>query len=262
MDAVEAAFQDIVDGLKLAPLWTRLAWEQTVARFRRTVLGPFWLTANLLAISLALSLVFGGLMGQNWRPTFPLIISGILCWTMIGGVLGDAAGVFISAGPLMQTMKLPLSFHILLMMMRNFINFLAQLIALWIVLALFRLGALPTWQFLLGMPIVLIDGALLSLIVAIPSTRFRDINQTVGFAVQILFFLTPVFWAPSQMKGKKAALFGLNPFAHLLELIRQPLLGRAPALIHYEWGFGLMVLLAITAVVSLALYRKRVVFWL
>ena len=262
MDAVEGAFRDIIDGVRLAPLWSRLAWEQTVARFRRTVLGPFWLTANLLAISLALSLVFGGLMGQNWRPTFPLIISGILCWSIVGGVLGEAAGVFISAGPLMQTMKLPLTFHVLLLMMRSFINFLAQLIALWVVLALLRLGALPTWQLLVGLPIVLIDGALLSLIVAIPSTRFRDINQTVGFAVQILFFLTPVFWAPSQMKGKKAALFGLNPFAHLLELVRQPLIGRAPALIHYEWGLGMMVVLFITAVGVLALYRKRVVFWL
>ena len=251
MDAVEDAFRDIMDGLRLAPLWSRLAWEQTVARFRRTVLGPFWLTANLLAM-----------MGANWRPNFPLIISGILCWSIIGGVLGDAAGVFISAGPLMQTMKLPLSFHVLLMMMRNFINFLAQLIALWIVLALLRLGSLPTWQFLIGLPIVLIDGALLSLIVAIPSTRFRDINQTVGFLVQILFFLTPVFWVPAQMTGKKAILFGLNPFAHLLELIRQPLLGRAPALIHYEWGIGIMIILAITAVGCLALYRKRVVFWL
>ena len=262
MDAVEGAVRDIIDGIKLAPLWSRLAWEQTVARFRRTVLGPFWLTANLLAISLALSLVFGELMGQQWRTNFALIISGILSWTLVGGVLAEAAGVFISAAPLMQTMRLPLSFHILLMMMRNFINFLAQLIALWVVLALFRLGSLPTWHILLGLPIVLIDGALLSLIVAIPSTRFRDINQTVGFAVQILFFLTPVFWVPSQMHGKKAILFGLNPFAHMLELIRQPLIGRAPALIHYEWGIGLMVSLSLVAVALLALYRKRVVFWI
>ncbi len=262
MDAVDGAFRDIIDGIRLAPLWSRLAWEQTVARFRRTILGPFWLTANLLAISFSLSVVFGSLMGQNYRTNFALMISGILSWSIIGGVMGDAAGVFISAGGLMQTMKLPLTFHILLMMMRNFINFLAQLIALWLVLAVLRLGALPTWHLLIGLPIVLIDMSLISMILAMPSTRFRDINQTVGFAVQILFFLTPVFWSPSQMHGKKRFIFDLNPFAHLLELVRRPLLGQAPALLHFEWGFGLMVVLTAVVVAMLALYRKRVVFWL
>ncbi len=262
MDSVDGAVRDIMDGIRLAPLWSRLAWEQTVARFRRTILGPFWLTANLLAISFSLSVIFGALMGVDYRKNFALIISGILSWSLIGGVMSDAAGVFIASGGLMQSMKLPLTFHILLMMMRNFINFLAQLIALWIVLAVLRLGALPTWQLLIGLPIVLVDMSLVSMILAMPSTRFRDINQTVGFGVQILFFLTPVFWQPSQMQGKKHLIADLNPFAHLLELVRQPLLGREPALLHFEWGLGLMVVLSAIVVAMLALYRKRVVFWL
>jgi ABC-type polysaccharide/polyol phosphate export permease len=261
MDA-EGALRDIIDGVKLAPLWLRLGWEQTVARFRRTVFGPFWLTANLLAISFALSVVFGMLMGQNYRQNFALIISGVLSWNLIGSVMNDAAGVFISSGSWMQTMRMPLSFYIFLMMTKNFINYLAQLIALWIVLALLRLGSPPTWQLLVGLPIVLIDGALLSMCIAMPSTRFRDINQTVAFAVQILFFLTPVFWTPSQTHGKAALLFQLNPFAHLLELIRQPVLGYAPALIHYEWGLGITAVLFVACFISLALFRKRVVFWL
>ncbi|WP_174301538.1 ABC transporter permease [Caulobacter sp. S45] len=262
MDAVEGAFRDIIDGVRLAPLWSRLAWEQTVARFRRTIFGPFWLTANLLAISFSLSVVFGGLMGQNYRTNFALIISGILSWSIIGPVMSEAASVFISAGGLMQTMKLPLTFHVLLMMTRNVINFLAQLIALWIVLAVLRLGAVPTWHLLIGLPIVLIDMSLVSMILAIPSTRFRDVNQTVGFAVQILFFITPVFWVPSQMHGKKRLLFDLNPFGHLLELVRQPLIGREPTLMHFEWGLGMMVILSAVVITQLALYRKRVVFWL
>ena len=262
MDAVEGAFRDIIDGLRLAPLWSRLAWEQTVSRFRRTILGPFWLTANLLAISFALAFVLGGLQGQDYRTNFPLLIAGVLTWTLIGGVLMDGAGVFISAGPWMQTMKLPLSFHVFLMMTRNLINFLAQLIALWGVLALLRLGSLPTWQLLIGLPVLLVNGALMGMIVAIPSTRFRDINQTVGFVVQVMFFVTPVFWPPQGLHGKRLLVVQWNPFAHLLELVRQPLLGRAPALIHWEWGFGMMAVLGLTVIVMLAAYRKRVVFWL
>jgi ABC-type polysaccharide/polyol phosphate export permease len=261
MDA-EGALRDIIEGVQLAPLWLRLGWEQTVARFRRTVFGPFWLTANLLAISFALSVVFGMLMGQNYRQNFATIISGVLSWSLIGGVMTDASGVFISSGPWMQTIRMPLSFYIFLMMTRDFINYLAQLIALWIVLALLRLGAPPTWHLLIGLPIVLVDMSLLSLIIAMPSTRFRDINQTVGFATQILFFITPVFWVPTQAHGHSALIYQLNPFAHLLELIRQPVMGYAPALIHYEWAAGITVVLFATCFTMLALFRKRVVFWL
>jgi ABC-2 type transport system permease protein/lipopolysaccharide transport system permease protein len=69
---VSEAIADLVDGLKLAPLWTAVGWDQTVSRFRRTVLGPFWLTANLLAISFSLSVIYGGLMGTDYRVTFAL----------------------------------------------------------------------------------------------------------------------------------------------------------------------------------------------
>ena len=263
MEAIQAAFRDIIDGVRLAPLWLTLGWEQTAARFRRTVLGPFWLTANLLAMAFALSFVFGIILGNgNWRDNFPLIISGILCWSITGAYLTDAANTFISAGDLMNTMRLPLTFHVLLMMYKNVINFLAQLIALWIVLFLLKLGRVPDITLLLGLPIVLINAALLSMIVAMPAVRFRDVYQTISVSVQIFFFLTPVFWTPAQMAGKRSIILTLNPFAHLLELIRQPILGHTPSLVHWEWGIGLMFVLGATVVTMLTLYRKRVVFWL
>ena len=262
MNQVSAGLKDFVDGARLAPLWLRVGWEQVIARFRRTILGPFWLSANLLAISFALSLVFGGLLGQNYRSNFPLIISGILTWSIIGGLLGEAASVFIASAGLMHTQKLPLSFHVFLMMHRAFINFLAQLIAFWVVLVVLRLGALPTWHLIPGLAIVLIDGFLMSFIVAIPSTRFRDVNQFVGFSVQILFFLTPIFWSPTQMQGKRRLILELIPLAHMLELVRQPLLGRAPLAENYVFSLAFMGVLAVIALILMTLYRRRVVFWL
>jgi ABC-2 type transport system permease protein len=256
MDAVEGAFRDIVDGFRLAPLWSRLGWEQTVARFRRTVLGPFWLTANLLAISFSLNFIFGTM------ATFPMLIAGIMTWTLLGGVLAEASGIFMASSGLMQTMKLPLSFHVLLMMHRTFINFLAQLLAFWAVLAVMRLIALPSWQILVGLPLVLANMCLMSIIVAVPSTRFRDINQTVQFLVQMLFFLTPVMWTPTSPKDFRLVLVNNNPLAHLLELVRQPLLGHAPTLANWEWGFGTLLAQFVIVIVLLVLFRKRIVFWL
>jgi ABC-type polysaccharide/polyol phosphate export permease len=262
MNPVAAAINDFVDGARLAPLWLRVGWEQVVARFRRTILGPFWLSANLLAISVALSFVFGGLMGQDYRSNFALIISGILSWSLVGALLGEAANVFITSAGLMHTQKLPLTFHVFLLMHRAFINFLAQLIAFWVVLAALGLASVPAWQFIPGLAVVLVNSFLLSLIVAIPSTRFRDINQLVQFLIQVLFFLTPIFWVPAQMKGKRRIAFELNPLAHELELIRQPLLGAAPAAENWVYALAFMGVLAVIAFAMMALFRRRVVFWL
>lgn len=262
MNPVTAALNDVVEGARLAPLWLLLGWEQVVARFRRTILGPFWLSANLLAISFVLSFVFGGLLGTDYRANFPNIIGGILVWTLIGGVMAEASGIFISSAGIMQTQRLPLTFHIFLMMQRALINFVAQLLAFWVVLTILRLGSPPTWQLVPGLALLLIDSFLLSLVIAIPSTRFRDINQFTGFFVQVLFFLTPIFWSPSQMGGKRRALLEYNPLAHMLEIVRQPLLGSAVTADHWIGAIAFGLILTILAFVLLVFFRKRIVFWL
>ena len=262
LSAFRGAFGDLAEGLRLAPLWMSLGWDQTLTRFRRTVLGPFWLSANLLAISFALAVVFGGLMGHDYRQTFPQIIAGILTWTVLGGAYGEASGLFVMSGGTMMTQRLPLSFHVLLMMYRVFVNFVAQLLTLWAVFLLMRIGGPPTWQVLLGLPLLFCTSSLICLIIAIPSTRYRDFGQFVANLVSLLFFLTPVFWTPTQMSRRQQFLVTYNPLAHLLEIVREPLIGRRVDMVHWEWSLATFAVTVVVAIAMLAAYRKRVVFWL
>jgi ABC-type polysaccharide/polyol phosphate export permease len=259
---VSEAIADLVDGLKLAPLWTAVGWDQTVSRFRRTVLGPFWLTANLLAISFSLSVVYGGLMGTDYRVTFALIVSGVLSWSLIGGPIGESANLFMSSASVMMSQKLPLSFHVFLMMYRTCINFVSQLLALWVVLIVLRLGGPPSWQVLIGLPITISTVSLMSLVIAFPAVRFRDLGQLVGSIVQLLFFVTPVIWAPINMSHRQRLMAEYNPFAHLLAIVREPLLGHAPSMSDWSWSICTFMVSAAAAIIVLALYRKRVVFWI
>jgi ABC-type polysaccharide/polyol phosphate export permease len=258
---LSAAIQDIVAGARMAPLWLSMGWDQTISRFRRTILGPFWLSANMIVIGFSMVYVFGGMTAGGPQALLPKLLSGLLAWSLLGGPLSEAAGVFISAGPMMTSQKMPLSFHVYLLMFRAFINFVAQLLALWLIFLLLRIGSVPAWPILIGLPLILINSFLFSLILAVPSTRFRDVNQLTGFVFQILFFITPVFWDPSQLKRARFIL-DYNPFAHYLELIREPLLGRVPAMINYEWTICSIIVLSVVAIALIALYRKRVIFWL
>ncbi len=260
--AFRAALTDLVEGVRLAPLWSGLGWEQTVGRFRRTVLGPFWLATTLLSMGFALSFVFGGMMGTPWRENFPYVLAGILSWGLVGSGIGEGANMFLNGAGMMQVQKLPLSFHAWLSISRIFINFLAQLITYWVVLLILGLAAIPSWTILFSLPLAIIATLLGSLVVALPSTRFRDVGFMVGFMIQLLFFMTPIFWRAGHSTGFRHMVVNYNPFTHLVALIRLPLLGEAPSLSDWVWGLGWTGTMLVLTVVLLAFLRKRVIFWL
>jgi lipopolysaccharide transport system permease protein len=79
--------------------------------------------------------------------------------------------------------------------------------------------------------------------------------------VQLAFFLTPIFWQPSQLRpGSKVVLY--NPLYHFIEIMRAPVLGHWPSAA--SWIIVLAIILASTvaAVVSDAYSRSRLFLWL
>lgn len=261
-EQLSKAYRDVVDGAKLAPLWGALGWDQTLARFRRTLLGPFWLSSTLLAMAVSLSFVFGGLMGASWKDNFPFVLFGVLGWSIVGSPLAEAAGLFLGAAGMMQVQRFPLSFFAFLQMFRILINFAAQAITAIVLTAALGLLHFPHWTLLPGVVVIFLISFFVSLIVAVPSTRFRDVGHLMGLVSSILFFVTPVFWHPGQMSAKRRAVIDYNPLAHELALIREPLMGHAPAAADWIWSFGMLGASAVVAILLLSVVRKRVVFWL
>lgn len=257
-----AAARDFRDGLRLAPVWVGLGLDQTVGRFRRTLLGPFWLSSGLLTLAVALTFVFGGLLGMSWRVAFPLILLGVLGWGLVGLPLGEAPQAFVSSGGVMQVQRTPLSFAIFLHMFRTVVNFGAQLITALVVLALAGLPILPHWTLAPGFLVDVYITFMLSLVIAFPATRFRDLGQAVTMVMGFMYFLTPIFWSVDRMGPMRRRVVELNPLAHELELIRAPLQGRAPTLGDWQFALGTAAVATVAAFVMLAFYRKRVIFWL
>lgn len=210
----------------------------------------------------ALSFVFGGLLGAPWRENFPYVLSGILAWGLVGTGVAEGANMFINGAGVMQVQRLPLSFHAWAASFRTLVNFGAQLLTYWVVLAIMGLAVIPSWTLLLTLPLLFVATFLASIVVAMPSTRFRDIGMAVGFLISLLFFMTPIFWRPGPSHGFRSHLIEYNPFYHLVALIREPLLGNAPTLSDWTWGLGWTGVLLILAYLLLAAFRKRVIFWL
>ena len=257
-----AALGDLQEGFRLTPLWWRLGLEQTYNRYRRTLLGPFWIAAATISTGLSLAFVFGSLLGGNFRESLPHILGGVLCWSLVSGLVSDGAGTYLGSGGMMQVQRLPLSFYALLTSNKVVVNFLHQILAFWAVMLFFGLWTTPHWTLLLAIPLVTITGFLLSIPVAMLSARYRDIGFLVGTLFGALFLLTPVFWSRAQLPASRQWIVDFNPFAHLLEITRQPFLGQPAPM--FNWLAALVVCAgsAALAVLSLTMFRKRVIFWL
>jgi ABC-type polysaccharide/polyol phosphate export permease len=259
---VQSAIFDVVQGLQLAPIWWRVGLNQLRGRYRRTVLGPFWIAGSLLTTAFALYYVFGTILGAgNNHQTFPHMLAGILIWSLIGASIAEATTIFTSAVGVMQTHRMPLSYHVFLQTDRVVINFLHQLVAFWLVMLLLRLPFGLNWTFVPAFILDLVAIIGMSILVAMISARFKDVAYMIGLMVQVLFFLTPVFWFPANLPPQRRFIVDYNPFAQMLDLLRQPLLGLTPST--YDWVFMFVFTVAVwaAAIAALAIYRRRVVFW-
>jgi ABC-type polysaccharide/polyol phosphate export permease len=82
--------------------------------------------------------------------------------------------------------------------------------------------------FLPGFAVVLVNLHAFTITLGILCSRFRDVVQIVASVLQLMMFLTPVFWFPSSLPGRSHAIL-YNPLAQLLDIVRLPLLGDSPA---------------------------------
>jgi lipopolysaccharide transport system permease protein len=257
----QQAFADLIGGARLYELWSRFAFHDIRQRFRRSVLGPFWLTLSMGIMVGAMGLVFSTLFQQDMGKTLPYIATGLIFWGLLTSCINEGTAMFISAESYIRNVPMPISVHFYRMLARNVMIWGFNMAIYLVILVLFQLTL--GWNILLFIPgfaLFLVNAAWISLAVGVLSTRFRDIPQVIVNLIQVVFFITPVFWSPESLPHRPAYVT-LNPFYHLLEIVRAPLLGgTAPAL---SWTICLgMAVIGVGA--TAWLYRRshsRIAYW-
>lgn len=261
-EAVPAqALADIAKGARLYRLWTRFAIHDIRQRFRRSVLGPLWLTISMGTMIGTLGFLFSVVFRQDVAKTLPFIATGIIFWGLLTSCLNEGAMVFISAESDIRNLPIPLSVYFYRMMARcvmiwGFNMAIYFAVAIWFELV-------PDWNTLLFIPgfiLFLVNAAWIALSVGVLSTRYRDIPQVIATVIQVVFFLTPIFWSPANLPNRPAFVL-LNPFYHLIEIVRAPLLGEMPT--QTSWVFCIAMALAGFGFTAW-LYRRahsRIAYW-
>lgn len=261
------AFGDLKDGWKSDQLWLQLGWQDIKQRYRRSTLGPLWITIATGVMAVALGLLYSLLFKEELSYFLPHVTLGLILWGFIAGCIQEGAQVFIANEGLIKQLPAPLSVHVYRLVWRQTLFLAHNMIIYIIMLAVFRphLG----WDALLFFPallLFLLNGVWVAMFFGIISTRFRDVAPLVDSLVQLCFYMTPIVWTThtlyaNETMSQRARLAEINPLYHYLEIIRSPLMGiDVPA---YHWyivlgftvvGWGLMLLVMKKA-------RGRVSYW-
>jgi len=255
------AVADVADGVALWRLWGRLGWNDILQRYRRSLLGPLWLTASMGIMVLALGVVYARILKMALDDFMPFLCVGLLIWSIISSVLTEAGTLFTGAESYIKQIRLPYSVYVCRFMWSKTIIFAHNFVIYLGIVIYFKLQ--PGGAVFCAMPgfiLILLNGALTSLYVGMVSARFRDVPQLIASIVQIIFFMTPIMWKP-ELLGSKSVLMTFNPFYHLVEIVRAPLLGQVPSAENYI-ALGLISMANfLLAAVLFVRFRARISYW-
>ena len=255
------ALADAVEGARAYRLWSLLSWQDIRRRYRRSKLGPFWLTISMGVLVGALGILYAGLFKVDVSDYLPFLAVGFITWSLIAGLINEGCDTFISAETIIKQVNLPLSVHVYRTVCRNAIILGHNAVIYLAVLAVF--GIWPGWTGLLALPglaLICLNGVWMGLFFGMVSARFRDVPQIVASIVQIAFFLTPILWKPDLLPDR-ATILELNPFYHFVEVVRAPALGQLPAVSAWLAVIGTAL---VGWAVTLAMYRRyrsRIAYW-
>src|SRR5271170_3081765 len=102
------ALLDIATTLERHDLWRTLGWADIRFRYRRTTLGPFWLTLSTGVMIFAIGLLYAGLFHQEISSYIPSLAIGIIVWNFFITSITEGCSVFIHAGGYIKAYAIPL----------------------------------------------------------------------------------------------------------------------------------------------------------
>jgi ABC-type polysaccharide/polyol phosphate export permease len=247
---------------RLGLAWS-LARHDVVSRYRGSILGPFWITLSMGSMVLGIGFVYATLFNVSIQQYLPMVALGIVFFGVISTMITEGCETFVFAASMLSQTGLPMFTFVWRTVLRNLINLAHHLVIVVAVLLIFgywrRMNPLGG---LVGLTFVVANASWISMLAAIAAARFRDIPQVVTSVMQFAAFITPVFWPADRLTGSRRLVLDLNPFYHMLEAVRAPMLGE-PAAPHTYGFLAIMALVGWGLTFSIfSVTRRRIVHYL
>lgn len=260
-----AGAKDVWEAIANFQLAALLGWQDVAQRYRRSRIGAFWLTINMGVLIGALGLVFGTIFNAPMSEFLPFICIGLIVWSYYSQLISDGCACFIANSDTMLQLPVPFFTYILRAWWRNTIILVHNFIIFPIVLLIFvKPVSIHVLLAVPGFLLASLNILWMMVVLAILCTRYRDLAQIIQNIMQISLYLTPVMWEPSRLpaEARFTLLLNLNPFYHLISVVREPLLGSGGTFMNWLVVVSMAIAGWAIAILLLNRYRTRVTYWL
>lgn len=244
-------------------LWHLLAMAEIKQTFKRSILGTLWHSLGTGIAILGIGPLYATIFKVEIGEYFVFIAVSLIIWNYVQGTITEATAVFSGHESFIKDLNIKDHIFIYKIVWKNTIIFFQNVIMVAVIfLFLGEIERYHPWKFILIVPLMFFLLANIAMLVALLSTRFRDVAQIVKSGMQVLFFITPILWKPGRDMSDNGLAILLNPMYYMINVPRQLALGDEIKISHL---YLLIIFLLASFLLSEFFYRKhakKVVFWI
>jgi ABC-2 type transport system permease protein/lipopolysaccharide transport system permease protein len=221
-------------GKALPDLWASrsitfsLAFRDLRASYSQEVLGFSWALIGPIMLMVVLTFLKG--VSNTTIDTrgidYPLFLYvGLLPWTFFTGSVSAGASSLVN-NPLLNKVYAPREVFVLAQVIESAVNTLAAAVALIVLFAIYATWpAATSWWSIPLLAILVFFSIGFSIFVAGLTVYLRDLRHALPQAIQLGFFVTPIFWSLSGLsRGWQILVCAINPVAAVIDGLRQSVL--------------------------------------
>lgn len=246
--------------LRLGELWQYrdlillFVWRDFVAYYKQTILGPLWYLIQPILTTVVFTVIFGNIaqLSTDGLPPFMFYLAGNTVWGYFAACVQNTANTFTGNASIFGKVYFPRLTIPISVVLSNMISFFIRFAVFLVFFGYYLIiGAdiQPNW-WILSLPLLVIlmagIGLGVGIIVSSLTTKYRDLQQLVGFGVQLVMYATPVIYPISSIQKNWQWLLLINPMTPVIELFRYSFLGVSsldPAYILYSLAFTMVILI-------------------
>ena len=225
-----------------------LVKRDITAIYKQTILGPLWMFIQPIFTTLIYTFTFGQAnLSTDGIPALLFYLIGQTFWNYFSECLNKTSTTFIANASVFGKVYFPRLVMPLSVVISNLIKLGIQIILMIIVFTYFYFTTNdihPNWMYFMLLPLFVGLLGLFSLSLGILfsslTTKYRDFTFLLGFAVQLIMFLSCVVFPANMFKGVTKSIMMCNPVASSLEAIKFILTGHGIFSIQYI-GLGCLI---------------------
>lgn len=234
---------DLLEVIKFKDLFQILAGRDIKLRYKQTILGVGWVLFQPLITTLIFTMLFSRFapLADNSLPYPIFAYLGLIFWTYFSNSLNALSGALLSSEAILKKVYFPRLIALLSVQAAHILDFFIGSILLIIFLITYRVMLTPLFLavYLFSFVIITLTVIGLGMLTSALNVKYRDVRYALPFIIQIMIFLTPVFYPLTIVSPERRLYLAINPLTTVIESTRASLTSSQLAG-HNFWAISLM----------------------